>query len=431
MTPSQKLAYGWLALAVGLFALHCAAALVAASQFLPGDPLAARLPYDRIHGLAQALLSLAASSGLLGGGVYLAARSRADDRLPDERLLRAGFGLWTLLAAGAVIAGLLGALDGRHLLELPPVLRGLQIVATGLVLLAVVRAVPFAPLAQAWSAGLAAAQVGWLLALIAPPDPLAERALRTLALGLMDGIGAPLAAVALAFWLMHRFSRAPLGWVQRTVYSAGGLVALAGAFACLPPLVLLGAPDWARAASSLGLAIIPAGYLVVAAQMYRAFSDRNATYTLAAHWCALGLLLLLIGPGLLGALQALPGVYAAVAGTHLSDVQTGLIRLVPVAISLGIANQAAAELRGRNWRVTGLIPFWLVAFGTVGGALALGAAGVAQTYLERLAGFSHPQTQALLAPLQALWVFSLLLVGLGAAVYGLTFWRRRPVERLS
>lgn len=426
MTPSQKLAYGWLALAVGLFALHCAAALAAACQFLPDDPLAALLPQHRIGGLAAALLSLAAFSGLLGGGVYAALRSRANDRLPDEGRLRLSFGLWTLAALAALLTEWGGALS-----PLRPAVASVQIIAAGLALLTVAHAAPVTPLAQVWLVGMATALLGRLLTLVVPSDPLAERALRALALGLVDSIGAPLAAVALAFWLMHRFSRAPLGWVQQTVYAAGGLVALAGAFASLPPLVLLGAPDWARAASSLGALVIPASYLVVAAHMYRAFSDRNATYTLAAHWCALGLLLLLIGPGLLGALQALPGVYVATAGTYLTRAQTSLARLVPLAISLGIANQAAAELRGRNWRVTGLIPFWLTSFGMVGGALALGAAGVAQTYLERLAGVGYLETQRLLTPLLALWVFSLALVGLGAAIYGLTFWRRRPVERFS
>jgi nitric oxide reductase subunit B len=174
--------------------------------------------------------------------------------------------------------------------------------------------------------------------------------------------------------------------------------------------------------------VAPVFYLIFAAHSYRALSSRNPTVTLAAHWYTMGLLLLLLGPGLLGGLQAAPGIRQWTAGTRLSDLQTTLTALAVVAIVLGVINQAAAEVRGQNRRVTGLAPFWLVSFGVIGGGAALAGAGIAQTYLERILGMGYLETQTLIVPLYALWVLGWLSVALGTGIYALAFWARRPVD---
>jgi len=140
----------------------------------------------------------------------------------------------------------------------------------------------------------------------------------------------------------------------------------------------------------------------------------------------LGLLLFLLGPGLLGGLQAAPGIHQWTVGTRLSDLQMTLTAFAVVAVVLGVINQVTAELRGQNGRVTGFTPFWLVAFGVVGGAAALGSAGVVQTYLERITGIGYLETQTLIMPLYALWLVGLLSAALGIGIYALTFWLRRP-----
>ena len=171
---------------------------------------------------------------------------------------------------------------------------------------------------------------------------------------------------------------------------------------------------------------MPLLVLIFAAHSYRALSDRNPTHTLAAHWYALSLLLFLLGMGLLGAVQAAPDVTIWTIGTRLSDLQSTLILLAVVAMTLGVINQATAELRGQNRRVTGLMPFWLVAFGIIGSGLALGLAGVMQTFLERKLSVGYLDTQTLLIPLYSGWVVGLGALALGVLVYGLIFWLRRP-----
>lgn len=428
MTQTQKTAYHLLVQMLVMLLLYALAALLGAVKFLsPDDALAGSLPYNQVGALANVLLQLAVLTGLLGGGVYAALTVRADARLPHERLVRVGAGLWTALLALAVIAGLLGVLEGRHLLELPPLLDALQIAAAGVIGLAVMTSKPRLPAVQVWLVGLGISLLAGLAGLIVPGDFIQARALQTLVAGMTLYVAYPLMAVALGFWLMQRFSNVTPTWADTGIYSVAGLVTAAGALLVLPPLYALEAAEWVGTLGTISAVVIPVCYLIFAAHGYRALSDRNPTQTLAAHWFALALLLFLLGPGLLGALQAVPDISRYTLGTRLSDLQTTLTVFAPVALALGVANQVAAELRGHNRRVTGFIPFWLAAFGMVIAALAAGAAGVAQTYLERLLSVGYLDTQTLLVPLYTLWLGGLALAALGLVIYALTFWRRRPV----
>ncbi len=428
MKTTQKIAYAFFAEAVLLLLLYAAAALMSAVKFLsPADPLASSLPYQQIGALANVLLLLAALTGLLGSGIYTA--GDRPDHAVNETLLNYAFHLWTALLILAVAAGLLGLLEGRHLLELPPVLDALQIVTLALVLVAVGSRAPRTPVVQVWRVGLGLSLAATVVGLLPPGDYLQDRALRALSTGLMLNIAHPLMAVAVGFWLMRRFSNVTEEWADTGVYSVAGMVTLAGALVSLTPLVALGGT--ATALGNIAVFAVPILYTIFAAHAYRALSDRSVSRTLSAHWFTLGLLLFLLGPGLLGALQAAPAVGVWTQGTRLADLQITLTALAPAMIALGAANQAAAELRGQNRRVTGLSAFWLVSFGFIGGALALGAAGVTQTLTERHLSLGYLDVQALVVPLYIIWVTGLLLAALGAALYALSFWLRRPENHPS
>lgn len=429
MTRTQQIAYGLFAETLILLMLYTAVTVLGAVKFLGSDPLAVSLPYYQVGAFANVLLNLAIVSGLLGGGIYVVANQYPENqlsgpRVKNEGLLAYGFILWTLLLILAFFAGLLGLLEGRYLLELPPLLDIGQMVVIGLVIVNVAQtARKWPPTVLVWSVGMALNIIGVLIGLIAT-NYLQDHALRGLAVGLNTNVAYVLAAVALGYWLMRRFSNVSQDWADSSLYTVAGLLAVVGTLVVLSSLYAPGV----GVLGGIGLIAVPILYLIVAAHSYHALSNRNPTVTLAAHWYALGLLLLLLGPGLLGGLQAAPGIRQWTAGTRLSDLQMTLTALAVVAIVLGVVNQAAAELRGQNRRITGLMPFWLMAFGIMGGALALGGAGLAQTYLERILGVGYLETQTLIIPLYALWVLAWLSVALGVGIYALGFWARRPVE---
>ncbi len=420
MTPARA-AYRWFALMLALLILYALVSLIAGLKFLPGDLTQDSLPFNQVSAFAAALLDLAVVSGLLGGGVYVTRPPGGDD---DRRLLRAALLLWSLLVVVTTAAGLLNLL-----IPLNVALAVLKIVVVALVVADIWRAHRRAPLRAfeaairlVWTVGMSLSIVSTLVGLIPTDDFLLATALHALASGANVYIAYVLAAVALAFWLMHRFSDVTPLWAGMSLYTVAGLLALAGALVTLSGLETLGAiPGWL---GSLSAVIVPLLLLIVAAHSYRALSDRNPTETLAAHWTALGVLLLLLGIGVLGGAQAALDQWTA--GTRLSDLLPTLTLLAVVAILLGMVNQAAAEMRGQNRRVTGLAPFWLVAFGIIGGGLALAGAGLVQVYLERVLSVGYVDTQALVAPLYVLWIGGLALFALGVIVYALVLWLRRP-----
>jgi hypothetical protein len=94
-------------------------------------------------------------------------------------------------------------------------------------------------------------------------------------------------------------------------------------------------------------------------------------------------------------------------------------------MALGVINQGTAELRGQNRRITGLMPFWLVAFGVLGGALALSGVGIVQVFTERMSSTGYLDVQNLVIPLYTGWVVGLVSLALGVLIYALGFRARR------
>ncbi|MBI1276605.1 MAG: hypothetical protein GC179_00615 [Anaerolineaceae bacterium] len=419
MTTSQKIIFRFFQQTVLLLILYVIAALMAGVKFLAADdPLLTVLPYNQANALANVLLNLTVLTGLIGGGLYMAAQRRI-----NESLLRLTSLLWTVLLILSVLAGLFGLLGGRNLLEIPLILNGLLIISLVSVLLAITPSIRTS-LVQFWALGLVLAIIAILIGLLPAGDYVQDRGLRALVVGLQMNIAYPLMALTLGYWLMHRFSDLTPAWLDNDIYIAAGLVLLTGI--CLTFARVQMAADWVISVGNLAGVLAPLFYLLVIARCYPALTQRNGTHTLAAHWFTLSLLLFFLAFGLVAAVQLAPAIRPYTLGTRLTDLQSTLTLLAAVVMSLGVVNQAAAELRGQNWRVTGLTPFWLVSVGILGGGLALAGAGVVQVYLERLLSLGYLDTQALLVPLYIGWVMGLIVILLGIILYALGFWSHRP-----
>lgn len=419
---TQRISYSFFTQTVLLLVLYGGVSLLAAIKFLDIDP--SSLPYHLVNALAHVILHLAVVGGLLGGGIYAAASQQSDNRLPDERLLKWVFRLWTVLVLLAVVAGILGLLEGRHLLELPPMLDIIQVIVMVLVIVAVARAQHRNVVTIVWLVGMSLGVVCAVTGMVPPIDYVQDRVLRALAVGGAWNVAYMLAAVALGYWLIRRFSDVPQVWADTGLLTVAGLLAIAGTIISLAPLSIMN-----DAVISIGAVIAVIFYLIYAAHSYKPLSTRNATHTLAAHWYTLAVLLVLIGMAAFGVIQVFGDVSRWTMGTRLTDTQHTLTAFALTAIILGTINQAGAELRGHNWRITGLMPFWLVTFGVICSGLVLAAAGVVQVYLERILGVGYLETQMLLTPLYVLWVVFALAIWLGLIIYALGF-RARRIETI-
>lgn len=352
-------------------------------------------------------------TGLLGGGLYVVASERITDEVLMSRVLYSMFYVWTLLLV------LVWFVPGGWLLYGVIVIKGTAVAFVALIALYVPDAV------DKFSAGVATRGRPGRPYGVSPTNqqrfmnlPVRYVPHRTgwTAVPLVWAFGMVtalifdvylLAAVALGFWLMHRFSNMTFGWANRGLQVVASLLAVAEVLLALRLLMIA----------------VPVLYIFLAGHSYRALSDRNNSRTLAAHWYALALVLFLIGGGVMGPLLAY--THPWVVDTYLTDSRTFLITWGVIAVILGVVNQAGAELRGQNRRITGLMPFWFVASGVLGGGAALAGAGLIQVYLERRLELDATFVQEELAPLLLGWRFCVGLVLVGLVMYALGFWVRR------
>jgi len=92
-----------------------------------------------------------------------------------------------------------------------------------------------------------------------------------------------------------------------------------------------------------------------------------------------------------------------------------------VMITLGMITYALPELTGvsieqRQTRL-GLAAFWLMVGGMFGMTMALAAAGITQTYLERIMGFGYLETQQKIQVHYLMWLGTAVVFAFGVVAF--------------
>jgi nitric oxide reductase subunit B len=90
-------------------------------------------------------------------------------------------------------------------------------------------------------------------------------------------------------------------------------------------------------------------------------------------------------------------------------------------ITLGMITYALPELTGtpaeaRQTRL-GLAAFWLMVGGMLGMTMALAAAGITQTYLERIMGFGYLETQQKIQVHYLMWLATSVVFSVGVICF--------------
>lgn len=373
-----------------LLLLYAVGFLLTALHQLPAPPLAPILTESSVSAFTEQLFKLVILSGFVTAGLTM------HPTKPSNALLIGLRRTWTALV---ILTVLLSPFEVGLLLDS----------AMAVFLLAVLGLSQFE---REPSAFLRVWQIGILLIALSLPGAHLADVIGRFQVHVAYGV----CGISIFFWLMTQWSRVPLEWAWDGVRIAALLLALAGSLISLAPL---GLP-----VPIIGLAtlFIPPCYMILGGHSYRALSERNANASLAPHWTALAALWWLVGGGFLGTL----GIHLKMPAGHLADAQQSLIGWVMLAIVLAFVNARATELRGDNRRVTGYVPFWLVAFG-VGLATVLQAGrGIVEIYLRDVFALEAAAIVGLLLPLTLIWLICLLAIALGIIIYALGFWARRP-----
>ncbi|MCU0513479.1 MAG: hypothetical protein MUE40_13035 [Anaerolineae bacterium] len=409
LTTTRRLIYRLGGLTVALAVLHTILALLAAVAWLLPDVVTAQT----LAHLSADWLMLALFSGWLLAGLYLAQDRRSAARLRDEPALRGLVAAWSVAALLLPPARLLLPLPPLALLPAVAALLCVALVFRSLDADSLLRARPRPPRPEegtaraTWTIALRLWAAGLLLAALL--YPAAGRA------ALIAG-GLPV-SVALLFWLMPRYSQVSAAWCATGALAQGSLLTLAGGLALLAPVgEVAGGLLWA--------VVLPPVMLL--AHLYRACTRHQPVYTLAAHYSVLAGVLWLAALSVLGGPLLFPGIAALAGPAGLAAAQHNLILGGLLATVLAVLNQMAAELRGENRRVTGLLPFWLISSGMLFGGLAQAAAALVALYLDGLLRLEAGRSAALQLPLAALASLPAALLAAGLVLYALG-WRARRI----
>lgn len=364
-----------------LAVLYISALLLMAAKYLPDDTLVNALPYSQVSALSHVLLELALLCGLLGAGVYAAIDGQSVR-------LKWTYRAWTLFLIITCLIGALDWLEGRYMLEIPPIL-DLALIALLIAFMVQVAQGNNIEAGQGkyvWLVGIGFILAAYIVSLIPLSSILVDRILRVFTVQMRFNVGYVLATLAVIYWWPR----------QMNIYLTGGIAVLIGTLVSLSPLAAIGQSrlaDW----------LVAIVLLIAWVLFIRELTKPDNT---PQRWVTFGLLLLTFGLGLLGGLISFQRIAAFTQGTLLTSLQLYLTMLSILIITMGFARQSMTNTRSA-------LGFWLVVLGVVGGSLALLVAAGIQTVMERMLSIGYLDVQNALVPFYGLWIIGLLVMGIG------------------
>ena len=377
----QKIATNMMAQMMILALLYVSAALLAAVKFLPDDMLVNTLSYPQVAAFSHVMLELALLTGAIGAAVYIAVEE-------ESSLLIWTYRGWTLFLVVAFLAGALDLLEGRHLLELPPVLDVALILLLVAFMLVVVQGDSDA-MGQGkyvWLIGMSGIVFAYMVSLIPVSSILVDRVLRIVMVQGRFNVSYLLLGLTVIYW----FPR------QMNLYVIAGAVLLLGTLASYIPLIALeqsAISGWIVA----GVSVV--GWIFVVRELTRYSHAPQA-------WLNLGIMVAVFSLGGLATVMSIPRIAAYTQGTLLTGLQLNLVASAVLLILLGFARHVVLEKPAP-------LAFWLVAVGFIGSSAVLLIAASTQTIMERVLTIGFLDVQNALVPLYALWIVGLLVLGCG------------------
>jgi nitric oxide reductase subunit B len=220
---------------------------------------------------------------------------------------------------------------------------------------------------------------------------------------------------ALLAYLLIRLSGVDREVLEKWLYVIVGLTFISGILGTAHHYYWIGVPRYWLPIGGFFSALEPAVFLGMAMYAYYAIrrSGLGHPNRMALHWTIGSAIFSALGAGLLGLAHTWPAVNKWTHGTLITPMHGHMAFFgAYVMIVLGMITYAMPGLTGRpeDSRETGagFWSFWLQLAGMFGMTMAFAAAGITQTYLERILGIGYLETQL------KLQVHFLMLVATGA-----------------
>jgi nitric oxide reductase subunit B len=424
---SQRVAYPYFAAALLLFGLQIVFGFLALAKYLGPDPLLNVLNFATAKEIHTNLLLVWNLTGFMGAAYYIIPEeSRCE--LYSPRLAYAQLALWLAVGVATIVCYVFGITAGRKLLEMPYALKWGVVVVMGMFLgdiFMTIRA------AGRWTTtegiligGLVGTTLLFVPALIHFDNYTLDRFYRWWVVHLwVEGVWELVMGGILAF-LLIRLSGADREVIEKWLYVIVGLTFLSGILGTGHHYYWIGVPSYWLAVGGIFSALEPLAFLAMSMYAYNLIRRSGLAHpnSLALHWTIGSALFSTLGAGLLGLAHTWPQVNRWTHGTHITTMHGHMAFFGAYAmIVFAIMTYALPGLTGtreedRQTRL-GLWAFWLMVGGMFGMTLALAAAGITQTYLERIMGFGYLETQQKIQVHYLMWLATSVMFTLGAIAF--------------
>lgn len=436
---SQRVAYPYFVVAMLLFGLQVAFGMLAAAKYLGPDPLREVLPFDVVKVIHTNLLLVWVLTGFMGAAYYVVPEeSRVE--LYSVRLAYVQLGLWTAMGVTAVVGYVFRWTAGNKLLEQPFPLK-IVIVVVMLMFLynlgMTIRAGGRLTTTEGvLVAGLASTALLYLPALLEWDNYTLSIFYRWWTVHLwVEGVWEMIQGGILAY-LLIRLSGVDREVLEKWLYVIVGLTFISGILGTAHHYYWIGVPRYWLPLGGFFSALEPLSFLAMAMYAYSAIRRSGLAHPnrMALHWTIGSAIFSALGAGILGLAHTWPSVNKWTHGTLITAMHGHMAFFgAYVMIVLGIITYALPGLTGRSEdsreTTAGFWAFWLQMAGMFGMTMAFAAAGITQTYLERILGIGYLDTQLKLQVhfLMLVATGALFAVGVGLYLWDFFFLAGRPV----
>jgi nitric oxide reductase subunit B len=224
--------------------------------------------------------------------------------------------------------------------------------------------------------------------------------------------------------------------MEKWLYVIVGLTFIAGILGTAHHYFWIGVPSYWLPIGGIFSALEPMAFLGMAVYAYMAMRRSGLAHPnrLALHWTIGSAVFSALGAGILGLAHTWPSVNRWTHGTMITAMHGHMAFFgAYVMIVLAMITYAAPGLfrhdEDAGESPTGLWAFWLQMGGMFGMTMAFAAAGIGQTYLERILGLGYLETQHKIQVHFLMVLGTGLLFTLGVALYLYDFFFLAPKRR--
>jgi nitric oxide reductase subunit B len=414
---TQALAYPYWVVALLLYGLQIAFGLLSVAKYLGPDPLKGFLPFDVTKEIHTNLLIVWVLTGFMGATYWLVPEESRTE-IYSPRLAYWQLGLWTLAGVTAVVGYLFGWTEGNKLLEQPMPVKLAIVVAMLMFLynigMTIWQARRLTTTEGVLVAGLALAAILYLPALLSFDNYTVSIFYRWWTVHLwVEGVWEMIQGGLLAY-LLIRLSGADREVMEKWLYVIVGLTFISGILGTAHHYFWIGVPHYWLPLGGFFSALEPLSFLAMAIYAYMAMRRAGLAHPnrLAIHWTMGSAIFSALGAGILGLAHTWPSVNQWTHGTMITPMHGHMAFFgAYVMIVIAMISYATPLLFGYEQEAaetpTGLWAFWLQIGGMFGMTMAFAAAGISQTYLERILGLGYLETQ------HKIQVHFLMLLGTG------------------